>query len=52
MVMADWSGEEIELIAADYFDMFSLVLPSASPNRPKHDARSLKMAKTKQELAK
>jgi len=38
--MADWSGEEVELIVADYFDMLSLELLGASPNSTNHDTRS------------
>jgi len=38
--MAEWSGEEVELIVADYFDMLSLELLGASPNSGNNGAPS------------
>ena len=39
--MAEWSGEEVELIVADYFEMLSLELLGASPNSGNNGAPSL-----------
>jgi hypothetical protein len=38
--MADWSGEEVGLIVADYFDILSPELPGASPDTANNNTYS------------